>query len=80
MEHESDGDTNCNWSTRYSHQRIGTGSEGFGNKRRSGDYQKYSIAEIGQNTEKSPGKLRRLSVSQTPAENHQLTLAWKTLK
>ena len=26
------------------------------------------------NTEKSPGDLRRLAVTQTPVENHQLTL------
>ena len=42
--------------------------------------QNYSIAEIGQNTEKSPGNMRRLAVTQTPVENHQLTLLWKTLK
>ena len=30
----------------------------------------YSIAEIGQNTEKCPGKLRRLSVTQTPVKDH----------
>ena len=24
MKHESDGDTNCKWCTRYSHQRIDT--------------------------------------------------------
>ena len=29
------------------------------------------------NTEKSPGDLRRLTVIQTPVENHQLTLMWK---
>ena len=34
----------------------------------------YSIVEIGQNTEKSSGDLRRLVVTQTPAENNQLTL------
>ena len=37
MEHESDGDTNCNWCTRYSHQRIGKGTGGLGNKRTNGD-------------------------------------------
>ena len=36
--------------------------------------------EISQNTEKSPGDLRRLVVTQTPVKNHQLTLVWKTLK
>ena len=37
-----------------------------------GDHKNYSIVEIGQNTEKNPGDLRRLT--QTPVENHQLKL------
>ena len=32
------------------------------------------IAENGQNTEKSPGDLRRLAVTQTPVKDHQQTL------
>ena len=28
----------------------------------------------------SPGDLRRLGITQTPIENHQLILVWKTLK
>ena len=59
-DHESGGDTNCNWRGRYNHQRILTGTGGFWNKRISGDYQNFSIVESGQNTEKSPGDLRRL--------------------
>ena len=35
----------------------------FGNWRTSGDHPNYSIAENGQNTEKSPGDLRRLAVN-----------------
>ena len=38
------------------------------------------IVEIGQTTEKSPGDLRRLAVTQTPVENHKLTLVSKTIK
>ena len=72
MEHESDGDTSCNWHARYSHQRIHTG--GLGIKRSSKDHPNYSIVEINQNTKKSPGDLRRLAVTQTPVKNHQLTL------
>ena len=45
----------------------------------SGDYPNYRIVEISQNTEKSPGDLRRLAVTQTLVEK-QLTLVWKTLK
>ena len=65
LKHESDGDTNCNWCSCYSHQRIGTGTGGLVNKRTSEDHPYYSIVEIGQNTEKSPEDLRRL-VSEKP--------------
>ena len=46
MEHESNGDTNCNWNTRYNYQRISTGARGLGNKRTSGDHPDNSIIEI----------------------------------
>ena len=39
-----------------------------------------TATEIGQNTENSPGDLRRLAVTQTLVKDHQLTLMWKTLK
>ena len=74
MEHISDGETNCNWCAWYSHQKIGTRTGRLGNKNTSGDHPNYSSAEIDQNTEKSPGDLRRLAVTQTPVENHQLML------
>ena len=45
-----------------------------------GDCLNYSIIEISQNTEKSPEDLRGLAVTQTPVENHHLTLMWKTVK
>ena len=48
--------------------------EGLGKKRRNGDHPNYSIVEISQNTEKSPGDLRRLAVTQTPMKDHQLKL------
>ena len=75
MEHESDVYTN--W---YSHQRVNEGTGGLGNKRTSGDQPNYYIIEISQNTEKSPGDLRRLAVTQTSEKDHQLTLMRKTLK
>ena len=71
MEHESDDYTNCNWCSCYSHQRIGIGTGGLGNNGTRRDCPNYSIVEIGQNTEKSTGDLRRLAV--TPVENHQFT-------
>ena len=76
MKHEGDSDTNCNWCTQNHPQRIGK-SIGkrigrLGNKT-NGDHLDYSIIKISQNTEKSPGDLRFV-VTQTPVENHQLTL------
>ena len=72
MEHEGDGDTICNWRTQYSHQRIGKGTGRLGNKRTSRDHPDNSIVKIRQDTEKSPGdlrrNLRRLVVTQIPLE------------
>ena len=74
MEHEGVGDINCNWSTWNNPQRIDKGTGGLGNKRTSGDLLNDSINKISQNTEKSPGYLRRLAVTQSPVRNYQLTL------
>ena len=49
----------------------------LGNKRTSGNNPTYSTVEIGQNTEKSPGDLRKLFVTQNPVKDRQLTLIWK---
>ena len=38
----------------------------------------YSIVEIGQNTDKSPGDLKWLAVTQASVKAIQLTLVWKT--
>ena len=57
-------DTSSNWRTRYSHQLIGAGTGGLGNMRTNKDHPNYSIIMIGQNTEESPGYLRRLAVIQ----------------
>ena len=53
MEYEGDSDTSCNWRTRYSHQRIGTGTERLRNKKTRGDHPNNNIVEIGQNTKKT---------------------------
>ena len=42
------------------------------------DHPDYSILEIGRNTEKSSGYLRKLVLSQTPLKDCQLTQVWKT--
>ena len=55
------------------------GPRGLGSWRTGTDYPNDNIAEDGQNTETSPGDLRRLAVTQTPVKNHQLILMWKTL-
>ena len=62
MEHESDGDANCDLCARNNHQRIGSGTGALGNK----------------NTQRSSGDLRILAVTQTPVENRQLTPILKT--
>ena len=74
------GDTNCGWCTWNDPQRIGKEPGRFENIRTRRDHPDYSIIMISQNTEESPGYLRRLSVSQTSVRNHQLTQQWKTLK
>ena len=80
MEHAGDNYTNCGWCFWYSHQRIIKGTGGLGNKSVSEDHPNNYIIENGQNTEKSPGDLRKLDVIQTPLKDYQLTLMWKTLK
>ena len=40
----------------------------------SGNHPNYGTIENGQNTEKSPGDLRRLAVTQSPVKDHQLKL------
>ena len=42
--------------------------------RMSGDHPNCYIIENSQNTEKSPGVLRKLAVTQTPVKKHQLKL------
>ena len=49
-------------------------SQGLGKRRMRGDHLNYSIVEIGKNTKKSPGDLKRLIVTQTPVKDHQLRL------
>ena len=53
---------------------IVKGPRRFGSWLPSGDHPNNSIIENGQNTEKSPGDLRRLAVTQSPVKDHQLTL------
>ncbi len=55
-------------------QSPAKGPGGLGSQRTGRDYPNDSIAEDDQNTEASPGDLRRLAVTQTLVKNHRLTL------
>ena len=46
VEHESDGNTNFPWSSRFSHQKFGKRTRGLGNKRTSGNHLNYNLVEI----------------------------------
>ena len=73
MEHEGESDTNCNWCIQNNPQRLGKGVGRVGNQRMRRDHPSY-IVKIGQNTEKSPGDLRRFTVTQTQVKDHQIAL------
>ena len=45
---------------------------GLGSWRTSGDHSNYSIIQNGENTEKIPGDLTRIAVTQTPVKDYQL--------
>ena len=53
--------------------------KGLEDKEKSGSSILQGI-KIGLNTEKNPGDLRRLTVTQTPVKNHQRELMWKIRK
>ena len=58
MKYYGDGDTNCAWCTWNNPHR----NRRLRNQRESRDHPGFSIIKIGQNTEKSPGDLRRFAV------------------
>ena len=69
------------WYQLYTvHQRIGKGAGRQWNKRTSGDNPESKIIRSSKNFEKTSGDLRRFAVTQTPVENQQQTLVWKTVK
>ena len=79
MEHENDFYTNIIGA-------LGTITKGLikGQKNREirgrGGHPNYCINLIDQNTEKYPGDLKKLCVTQTQVKDHQLTLMWKIPK
>ena len=78
-EYERDGNTNYSWCTWNDPKGIGKAIGRLGNKRASGDHPECSIIMIGQNTEKSPGDMGILAVTQTLMKDHQLKLEEKSL-
>ena len=46
----------------------------------SWDLANYNIVQIGQNTEKSSGDMRKLAVTRIPGKDGNLNLVWKTRK
>ena len=74
MEYKCDNYTNRDWCFWYRHQRIIKGTVELGDRWTSGDFPNYNIIENGKNTEKSPGDLKRLAITQTPVKDHQLKL------
>ena len=72
--------TNCNWCSGNNPQRFDKVSRRLRNQRTSEDHSNYCIIEISKSSKKSPGDLRRFAVIQTPVNNHQLMLMWKTLR
>ena len=81
MEHESDGDSNCYWRARLSHQRIVTEAGGLGKKKKTiVDNPNQSIFKVSEITKKSPGNFQRLAVTRTAEENHSLTQMRRILK
>ena len=50
VKHESDSYTNCNWCSSYTHKRVGSGTDGLGNKKMRCNNPNYSISVISSNT------------------------------
>ena len=80
MEHEGDGDANRSWCAWNSPQKFGKKPGGFRNQRKNRDHTDHSIAKIGRNTEKSPGDLKRLAVTQILVKYYQQILVRKICK
>ena len=67
MEHVGDDDTNRSRWVQYNPHGLMKKTGGTGINRKNRDYLDNSIIKIGKNTEMSPGELRRVAVSQNPA-------------
>ena len=65
MEQKDVGDATCNWCTRNDLQKLVNRAGRDGNQKTSRNH----TVLIGQITEKSPGILKRLDVTQTPVKD-----------
>ena len=77
MDHESDGDSNCNCYSQNYPQKLGKETGRVENLKTSGDDLNYSIVKIEQNTEKNRLDLRRHTVTQTQVKDNQIKLRCK---
>ena len=71
---------NMNYCTWKDSQRLVHETDRVVNWKTRRDHPNYDISEIGKNTEKRCGNLRRLAIIQIPLKDHQLTPVWKTTK
>ena len=74
MEHERDNYTNCDRCFGTVTKGLLKGLKDLEVGGRVEIIQIIALLKNGQNTEKSPGVLRRLAVTQTPVKDHHLTL------
>ena len=73
MEHEGGSHTNCNYCVWNKPLKISKRTVGARYERTSQDQPYYSIVEVGPNTEKSPGYLIKLAVTETPVKDNDTT-------
>ena len=68
---------NCNWRAWNGPQRLKMAGK-VGNRDTNTHHPSYSIADIDQNTEKSPEDLRWFAATHFTVKAYQQTLVWKT--
>ena len=78
VKHEGLTDTSRSWCARNSLQEFGKWTGGTGNQSENRNHPNYSIADISLNTEKSPGDMWRLAVTQTLVKTLKL-IWWENL-
>ena len=74
MEHDGNGKSSFNLCTRNNLQKIGKGTGRLRNQCTKGNCPDCSIINIVHYTEKSPGDLSKLVVTQTPEDSQHLKL------